>query len=85
MKKQGVLALIFNDKSDYDVIQEDDTFEIKGLTSFTPGIPLTLIALHSDGSVDKIIVNHTFNENQIEWFKAGSALNLISQQSGING
>ena len=85
LKKQGVLALIFNDKSDYDVIQEDDTFEIKGLTSFTPGIPLTLIALHSDGSVDKIIVNHTFNENQIEWFKAGSALNLISQQSGING
>ena len=84
LKKQGMLALLFNDKSDYDVIQEDDSFEIKGLISFTPDIPLTLVATHSDGSADEIIVNHTFNENQIEWFKAGSALNLISQKSSMN-
>ena len=84
LKKQGVLALLFNDKSDYDVIQEDDSFEIKGLTSFAPNVPLILVATHSDGSVDEIVVNHTFNENQIEWFKAGSALNLISQRSGVN-
>ena len=84
LKKQGMLALLFNDKSDYDVIQEDDSFEIKGLISFTPDIPLTLVATHSDGSTDEIIVNHTFNENQIEWFKAGSALNLISQKSSMN-
>jgi aconitate hydratase len=84
LKKQGVLALLFDDKSDYDVIQEDDSFEIKGLISFTADLPLTLVATHSDGSDDKIIVNHTFNEKQIEWFRAGSALNLISQQSGVN-
>ena len=84
LKKQGVLALLFNDKSDYDVIQEDDFFEIKGLTSFAPNVPLILVATHSDGSVDEIVVNHTFNDNQIEWFKAGSALNLISQRSGVN-
>ena len=84
LKKQGVLALLFDDKSDYDVIQEEDTFEINGLISFTPDVPLTLVATHSDGSVDEIIVNHSFNEKQIEWFKAGSALNLISQQSGVN-
>ncbi len=84
LKKQGVLALLFNDKSDYDVIQEDDSFEIKGLTSFAPNVPLILVATHTDGSVDEIVVNHTFNENQIEWFKAGSALNLISQRSGVN-
>ena len=84
LKKQGVLALLFNDKSDYDVIQEDDTFEIKGLTSFAPDVSLRLVAHHGDDSVDEIMVNHTFNENQIEWFKAGSALNLISRQSGVN-
>jgi len=84
LKKQGMLALLFNDKSDYDAVKEDDTFEIKGLTSFAPEVPLTLVANHSDGSTDKIIVNHTFNENQIEWFKAGSALNLISKKSGMN-
>jgi len=84
LKKQGVLALLFNDKSDYDVILEDDAFEIKGLTSFAPQVPLILLANHCDGTTDEIIMNHTFNENQIEWFKAGSALNLISQQSGAD-
>ena len=84
LKKQGVLALTFNDKADYDLIQEDDTFDICGLTSFAPSKSLTLVAHHSDGTKNEIIVNHTFNENQIEWFKAGSALNLISQQENIN-
>ncbi len=84
LKKQGVLALTFNDKADYDLIQEDDTFDICGLTSFSPSTSLTLVVNHSDGTKDEIKVNHTFNENQIEWFKAGSALNLISQQENIN-
>ena len=83
LKKQGVLALLFNDKSDYDVVQEDDTFQIKGLTSFAPKVSLTLVANHSDGSIDEIIVNHTFNKNQITWFKSGSALNAISNENNI--
>ena len=80
LKKQGVLALIFNNKADYNLIREDDKFDICGLKSFSPSLPLTLIAHHSDGSSNKIIVNHTFNKNQIDWFKAGSALNLIADQ-----
>jgi aconitate hydratase len=84
LKKQGVLALTFANKADYMKIQEDDTFDIIGLTSFTPGVPLTVRVNHRDGSIDEIVVNHTFNDNQIEWFKAGSALNLISQKSKVN-
>jgi aconitate hydratase len=80
LKKQGMLALTFNDKNDYDKIQEDDTIDIEGLTSFTPGQPLTIVLHHSDGSVDKISVNHTYNQQQIEWFKAGGALNIIRKQ-----
>ena len=80
LKKQGVLALTFNNKSDYDLIREDDTFDICGLDSFSPSSPLALVIHHKDGMVDKIVVNHTFNKNQIEWFKAGSALNLIANQ-----
>eukprot|EP00897_Mesotaenium_endlicherianum_P003783 jgi/Mesen1/3432/ME001929S02648 len=77
LKKQGMLALTFNDKNDYDKIQEDDTVDIDGLTSFAPGQPLTIVLHHKDGSVDKISVNHTYNQQQIEWFKAGGALNII--------
>lgn len=77
LKKQGMLALTFADKSDYDKIREDDMIDIKGLITFAPGVPLTLVLNHSDGSSDSIKVNHTYNEGQIEWFKAGSALNLI--------
>jgi len=84
LKKQGVLALTFNDKSDYDNIQEDDNFAIVGLTDFKSGNSLKLVANHADGTCDEIVVNHTFNENQIEWFKAGSALNLISQKLSVN-
>ncbi|MBL7931919.1 MAG: aconitate hydratase [Bacteroidia bacterium] len=77
LKKQGMLALTFNDKADYDKIQEDDVIDIIGLTKFTAGQPLTIVLHHSNGSKDEISVNHTYNEQQIEWFKAGGALNII--------
>lgn len=77
LKKQGMLALTFADKSDYDKIREDDTIDIIGLNAFAPGKPLTLVFTHADGSKDEIKTNHTYNEQQIEWFKAGSALNII--------
>jgi aconitate hydratase len=80
LKKQGMLALTFADKNDYDKIQEDDTINIEGLTSFTPGEPLTVVLQHADGSSDRITVNHTYNQQQIEWFKAGGALNIIRKQ-----
>jgi aconitate hydratase len=80
LKKQGMLALTFNDKTDYEKIQEDDTIDVLGLTSFEPGTPLTLVFTHSDGSQDKIIANHTYNQQQIEWFKEGAALNIIRKQ-----
>jgi aconitate hydratase A / 2-methylisocitrate dehydratase len=77
LKKQGMLALTFADKADYDKIQEDDAVDITGLTDFAPGKPLTMVLTHADGGKDKIKLNHSYNEGQIEWFKAGSALNLI--------
>jgi aconitate hydratase len=80
LKKQGMLALTFADKNDYDKIQEDDVFDIIGLTSFTPGIPLKLVIHHSNGTSETISVNHSYNEKQIEWFKAGAALNIIRRE-----
>jgi len=80
LKKQGLLALTFADKADYDKVLEDDTFDIVGLNDFAPGKQLKVIIHHADGSSDEIMVNHSYNENQIEWFKAGSALNLIKAQ-----
>ncbi|MFN3301112.1 MAG: aconitate hydratase [Sediminibacterium sp.] len=80
LKKQGMLALTFNNKADYDKIQEDDVINIEGLTSFAPETPLTIVLQHKDGSEDKIVVNHTYNAQQIEWFKAGGALNIIRKQ-----
>ena len=77
LKKQGMLALTFANKSEYDLIQEDDTIEINGLTEFAPGKPLQLVFTHADGSSHTISANHTYNEQQIEWFKAGAALNII--------
>jgi aconitate hydratase len=77
LKKQGMLALTFTDKNDYEKIQENDTFNIVGLTTFTPNVPLTLVLNHIDGSKEEISVNHTYNQQQIEWFKAGGALNII--------
>ncbi len=77
LKKQGMLALTFANKSDYDKIKEDDSIDIVGLTTFAPDKPLTLVLNHADGSKDTISVNHTYNAQQIEWFKAGSALNKM--------
>ena len=77
LKKQGMLALTFANKEDYDKIQETDTIDIVGLSSFAPGKQLELVFNHKDGSSDHIAVNHTYNEQQIEWFKAGGALNII--------
>jgi aconitate hydratase len=81
LKKQGMLGLTFNDTADYDKIKEDDTFDIVGLTSFAPGKPLKVIAHHADGTKDEIVVNHTYNEAQITWFKAGAALNIIAAEA----
>ena len=81
LKKQGMLGLTFADESDYDKIQEDDTFNFVDLNEFVPGKPLTLEVIHVDGSKDNISLNHTYNASQIEWFEAGSALNLIKQQA----
>jgi aconitate hydratase len=80
LKKQGMLALTFANREDYDKVQEDDTMDINGLTSFAPGQPLTVDLNHKDGTVDTIPVNHTYNEQQIEWFKAGGALNVIRSE-----
>ena len=80
LKKQGMLGLTFADKSDYEKIQEDDTFDFVDLDQFAADKPLTLAVNHADGSTDEIICNHTYNDTQIKWFKAGSALNLISAQ-----
>jgi aconitate hydratase len=77
LKKQGMLAITFDNKEDYDKVQEDDNIDILGLTSFEPGKSLSVVLHHADGSSDTITVNHTYNEQQIEWFKAGGALNII--------
>ena len=79
LKKQGMLALTFANKDDYAKIHEDDKFDITGLTSFKEGQPLTIVIHHKDGSKDEIKANHTYNVNQIEWFKTGGALNLIKK------
>nr|WP_299340097.1 aconitate hydratase [Allomuricauda sp.] len=81
LKKQGMLALTFANESDYDLIQEDDTFNFVDINEFAPGKPLTLEVVHSDGSKDTIIANHSYNAAQIEWFEAGSALNKIKKQN----
>ena len=77
LKKQGMLAVTFADENDYDKIQEDDVFNFVDLNEFAPGKPLTVEIVHPDKSVDVIQVNHTYNQEQIEWFKAGSALNYL--------
>ena len=82
LKKQGMLGLTFATESDYDLIQEDDTFNFVDLNAFAPGKPLTIEAVHADGSKDVIIANHTYNNSQIEWYNEGSALNLIKKQNG---
>ena len=81
LKKQGMLGLTFANENDYDLIQEDDTFNFLDLDKFAPNTPLTIEVVHADGSKDTIKVNHTYNQAQIEWFEAGSALNLIKAQN----
>jgi aconitate hydratase len=76
-----MLGLTFVDPADYDKIQETDTIDILGLDKFTAGVPLKIKLNHVDGSSDVFKVNHTYNKTQIDWFKAGSALNLIKQQN----
>jgi aconitate hydratase len=83
LKKQGMLALTFSNPADYEKIQEDDSIDIIGLTTFTEGKPLTLVLNHKDGAKEEISVNHTYNSQQIEWFKAGSALNIVKKQHGV--
>ncbi|KAJ1300605.1 hypothetical protein OPQ81_002259 [Rhizoctonia solani] len=84
LKKQGMLALTFVDPADYDKIQPTDRVDIEGLESFAPGKNLKLVAHHEDGSKDEIELAHSFNEGQIEWFKAGSALNLMAKKAKGN-
>ncbi|CAI8379644.1 MAG: Aconitate hydratase A [Cryomorphaceae bacterium] len=81
LKKQGMLGLTFANESDYDLIKVDDTFNFVDLADFAPGKQLTLEVVHADGSKDSVLLNHTYNAQQIEWFKAGSALNLIKTQN----
>ena len=81
LKKQGMLGITFANEADYDFIQEDDTFNFTDLELFTPGKPLNIEVVHSDGTTHTITVNHTYNAQQIHWFKEGSALNLIKKQN----
>jgi aconitate hydratase len=77
LKKQGMLAITFDNPDDYDKIKEDDRIDVVGLTEFAPGKQLTVVLNHADGTQESFPVNHTYNEFQIQWFKEGSALNLI--------
>jgi aconitate hydratase len=77
LKKQGMLGLTFVNKEDYEKVLEEDLIDIKGLSQFAPGKPLTIVLNHADGTKDEFEVNHTYNDQQIEWFKAGGALNII--------
>ncbi len=83
LKKQGMLGLTFNNEADYDLIREDDVFNFLDLNQFAPGKSLTLEVVHADGTKDTIVTNHTYNQGQIEWFRAGSALNLIAAAGKI--
>ncbi|WP_219224177.1 aconitate hydratase [Pedobacter antarcticus] len=80
LKKQGMLGLTFVNKEDYEKIQEDDVIDITGLTTFAPNVPLTIVLHHADGTQEEFPVNHSYNAQQIEWFKAGGALNIIRKQ-----
>lgn len=80
LKKQGMLGITFGDSNDYDKILEDDNIDITGLKEFAPGKQLTVVLHHKDGTVESFPVNHTYNAQQIEWFKAGGALNIIRRQ-----
>ena len=78
LKKQGMLPLTFSNPADYDKVREDDLVDITGLAALAPGKPVTLVLKHKDGSKDELTVNHTMSAEQLEWFKAGSALNAVA-------
>ena len=82
LKKQGVLALTFSQESDYDLIRQDDTIDIVGLDSLDPGQPVKCILNHSDGSRHEISLSHSYSKFQLEWFRAGSALNVLRSSAG---
>ncbi|MCX6317401.1 MAG: aconitate hydratase [Bacteroidetes bacterium] len=84
LKKQGMLGLTFANKEDYNKIQEDDTIDVIGLTSFAPGKPLQLVLHHADGTSESFDVNHSYNEQQIHWFREGGALNVIRKEAAAN-
>jgi aconitate hydratase len=81
LKKQGMLALTFQNKEDYSKIKENDKISVTGLKEFEAGKPITIVLNHTNGTSEKILANHTYNEAQIEWFKAGSALNMIRKSN----
>jgi aconitate hydratase len=83
LKKQGMLALTFSNPEDYNKILEDDIFDLLGLTTFSTGKPLVLMIHHTNGSVEEILVAHSYSEHQIHWFKEGSALNYMKKISNI--
>ncbi|MDG1291091.1 MAG: aconitate hydratase [Flavobacteriaceae bacterium] len=83
LKKQGMLGITFDNEKAYDLIQENDTFNFVDLAEFAPGKPITIEVVHDDGSKDTIMANHTYNSQQIEWYKEGSALNLIKKQNAL--
>jgi aconitate hydratase len=80
LKKQGLLPLHLMEPGDYDKVRQGDTISILGLASLTPGQPVTVVLHHADGSTDTFSCRHTFNADQIAWFKAGSALNVLRQK-----
>jgi aconitate hydratase len=77
LKKQGILPLTFADPADYERVRADDTVDVVGVTGLAPGTPVTVVLHHSDGTSEELVANHTMSEEHIEWFRAGSALNLI--------
>ena len=81
LKKQGMLGITFASEADFDLIQEDDTFNFTDLNVFSPGKQLSVEVIHANGSKDTILANHTYNRQQIQWFKEGSALNLIKKEN----
>jgi aconitate hydratase len=81
LKKQGLLPLTFASPADYDLLREDDRISLLGLAELAPGSTVRMVIKHADGSTDEATLVHTFNENQVEWFRAGSALNLIRMRS----
>jgi aconitate hydratase len=85
LKKQGILALTFQNPADYDKFQEDDVVTVSGLDAFAPGSPITLTLQHTNGSTDTVVCKHSYGEGQIAWFRAGSALNLIRQKVAARG